>query len=337
MPLLSVRNLQVEFPLQGRHVVAVEDVSFDVEPGEVLGIVGESGCGKSVTALSVMRLVPTPPARISGEAHFEGRDLFKLTEREMRPIRGGRIAMVFQDPLSSLNPVLSIGFQVAEAISLHQRVPMKLAKERAVEMLDRVGLPDPEIRARAYPHQVSGGQRQRVMIAMAFACKPQLVIADEPTTALDVTVQRQVLDLMLDLRREHGTSVILITHDLGVVAETADRVQVMYAGRVVETGTVHQIFQNPRHPYTRALLSSVPRLDGERSKRLPAIAGHPPDLLSMPVGCPFQPRCPLAHDRCREMPGWTEGDRTALLETTAPTHDARCWADQEARTGSTEA
>jgi oligopeptide/dipeptide ABC transporter ATP-binding protein len=321
-PILSVRDLTVDFPLAGRRARAVDGVSLDLAEGEVLGVVGESGCGKSVTALSIMRLVPAPPARIEGQVLFRGRDLLRVSEKEMRRVRGGEIAMVFQDPLSSLNPVMTIGYQVAEAIALHQRAPMKLAWERAVQMLARVRLPDPEVRAHAYPHQISGGQRQRVMIAMAFACEPEIVIADEPTTALDVTVQRQVLDLMLDLRRERGTSVILITHDLGVVAETADRVAVMYAGTVVETGTAVEIFDDPRHPYTRALIESVPRLDTERSPRLPMIPGQPPDPLTRPEGCPFRPRCPLAHDRCVEMPGWTPF---------TPTHAARCWAAEETR------
>ncbi len=316
-PLLSVRSLRVEFSADGTPLPAVDDVSFDLAPGEVLAVVGESGCGKSVTALSVMRLLPERGARVSGQVLFHGRDLLTLPEREMRALRGGQIAMVFQDPLSSLNPVMTVGYQVAEAIALHQRVPLKVAWDRAVEMLRRVGLPDPEVRARAYPHQVSGGQRQRVMIAMAFACNPEVVIADEPTTALDVTVQRQVLDLMLELRRERGTAILLITHDLGVVAETADRVQVMYAGRVVETGSVTQIFDDPRHPYTQALLASVPRLEGEVTGRLPAIPGQPPDLRDRPEGCPFRPRCPHAHDRCVEMPGWTQFEEG---------HRARCWA-----------
>ncbi len=315
-PLLSVKNLEVEFDIHGRRARAVDGVSFDLAAGEVLGVVGESGCGKSVSALSIMRLIPQPPGHVRGEVRFQGRDLLALPEREMREIRGGEIAMVFQDPLSSLNPVMTIGYQVAEAIALHQKVPMKIAWERAVEMLGRVKLPDPEVRAHAYPHQISGGQRQRVMIAMAFACHPAVVIADEPTTALDVTVQQQVLDLMLDLRREHRTSIILITHDLGVVAETADRVMVMYAGRVVETGTVYEIFDKPQHPYTRALLASVPRLEGERLERMHAISGQPPDLLSLPTGCPFRPRCPEAHDRCAAMPEWIEFSST---------HRARCW------------
>jgi oligopeptide/dipeptide ABC transporter ATP-binding protein len=314
--LLSVRNLGVEFPVAGGRARAVNDVSFDLAPGEVLGVVGESGCGKSVSALAIMRLLRQPPARVSGEVRFKGRDLLQIPEKEMRDVRGGQIAMVFQDPLSSLNPVMTVGYQVAEAIAQHQKVPMKVAREKAVEMLGRVRIPEPEVRAQSYPHQLSGGQRQRVMIAMAFACDPEIVIADEPTTALDVTVQRQVLALMLDLRRERRTSIILITHDLGVVAETADRVQVMYAGRIVESGTVYELFDDPRHPYTRALLASVPRLETERNTRLPDIPGQPPDLLSLPVGCPFQPRCTLATERCREMPGWTEF---------TPTHRVRCW------------
>ena len=329
IPLLSVRNLQVDFSVEGRSVRAVDGVSFDLAAGEVLGVVGESGCGKSVTALSIMRLVPQPPGKVSGGVHFDGQDLLTIPERRMREIRGGEIAMVFQDPLSSLNPVMTVGYQVAEAIAIHQDVGMKIAWERAVTMLDRVRLPDPEVRAHAYPHQISGGQRQRVMIAMAFACDPRIVIADEPTTALDVTVQRQVLDLMLDLRRERNTSILLITHDLGVVAETADRVLVMYAGRVVETGTVFEIFDDPRHPYTRALLASVPRLDVAPSAEgegtgLPTIPGQPPDLFSLPPGCPFQPRCTLAHEACEVMPGWTEFSAT---------HRTRCWAEQSRASG----
>ena len=316
-PLLSIRNLQVEFPVRGTLARAVDDVSFDLAAGEVLGVVGESGSGKSVTALSVLRLVPEPPARISGQVLLEGRDLRGLPEREMRAVRGGRIAMVFQDPLSALNPVMTIGSQVAEAVALHNQVSRKAAWDRAVEMLSRVRLPDAANRAHAYPHQISGGQRQRVMIAMAFACDPEVVIADEPTTALDVTVQRQVLELMLDLRRERQTAIVLITHDLGVVAETADRVQVMYAGKIVETAPVTELFDHPTHPYTRALLESVPRLDAERHSRLRAIPGQPPDLLSMPEGCPFRPRCPFARAECVEMPGWTP---------VSEMQSARCWA-----------
>jgi oligopeptide transport system ATP-binding protein len=321
--LLSVKDLKVVFDLDGRAARAVDGVSFDLAAGEVLGVVGESGCGKSVTALSIMRLVAEPPGRVSGQVFFGGKDLLKIPEREMREVRGGEIAMVFQDPLSSLNPLMTVGYQVAEAIALHQKVGMKIAWERAVEMLDRVRLPEPEVRAHSYPHQLSGGQRQRVMIAMAFACNPQIVIADEPTTALDVTVQRQILDLMLDLR-EGGTSIVLITHDLGVVAETADRVLVMYAGKVVETGTVYELFDDPRHPYTQALLSSVPRLDTERSTRLPTVKGQPPDLLALPSGCAFRARCPLAEERCAKDPDWVEF---------SPTHRVRCWNTSHADSG----
>lgn len=321
-PLLSVENLSVEFARDGQRGLAVRDVRFAVGRGEVLGLVGESGCGKSATALAIMRLIPEPPGKVTADqVLFEGRDLLRLSPGEMRHVRGGQIGMVFQDPLSALNPLMTLGAQVAEAISLHQDVKGAEAWERAVEMLRRVGLPDPEVRARQYPHQISGGQRQRVMIAIGFSCEPRLVIADEPTTALDVTVQQQVLDLMLDLRSQFGTSVILITHDLGVVAQTCDRVAVMYAGRIVEEGTVFEIFSRPRHPYTRALIASVPRLDEPRAERLPSISGQPPEIFASPSGCPFHPRCPLAVEVCvREMPGVTEF---------SPTHHARCWRAEE--------
>jgi oligopeptide/dipeptide ABC transporter ATP-binding protein len=311
MPLLEVRDLSVEFHLQGRAARAVDGVSLEVQPGEMLGVVGESGSGKSVTALSIMRLLPSPPGRVvGGQILFEGRDLLTVPEREMRSLRGAAMAMVFQDPLSSLNPVLTVGFQVAEAIALHQEVGRAEAWERAVEALRRVRIPDPEAKAHQYPHQLSGGQRQRVMIAMAFSCRPQLVIADEPTTALDVTVQRQILQLMAQLRRELGTAILLITHDLGVVAQTCDRVAVMYAGKVVETAPVAALFARPRHPYTRALLASVPRVDESSTAtaagselHLPSIPGQPPDLFSIPTGCPFRPRCPDARAECEAMPG----------------------------------
>jgi oligopeptide/dipeptide ABC transporter ATP-binding protein len=317
-PLLAVQDLVVEFTQEGRALRAVDGVSLEIARGEVLAVVGESGCGKSVTALAVMRLLREPPARVQGSVLLGGRDLLRLPEGAMRTIRGARIAMVFQDPLSSLNPVLTVGSQVAEAIALHQRVPRREAWNRAVEMLDRVRLPDPAARARAYPHQLSGGQRQRVMIAMAFACNPELVIADEPTTALDVTVQRQILQLMLELRRERGTAIMLITHDLGVVAETADRVAVLYAGRLLEQAPVATLFADPRHPYTRALLSTLPRLDEPLRTRLNAIPGQPPDLVSVPPGCPFAPRCPEVHAACEQMPGWT-----SILPGR---HGVRCWA-----------
>jgi oligopeptide/dipeptide ABC transporter ATP-binding protein len=325
-PLLAVEELTVSFERAGRAGNAVNAAGFLVRPGEVLGLVGESGCGKSVTALAIMRLIPEPPGRISGgRILFEGRDLLQLPAAEMRRLRGAQISMIFQDPLSALNPVMTIGSQVAEAIAAHKRLPRRAAWEAAVEMLRRVGLPEPESRAHHYPHQISGGQRQRVMIAIGFCNHPRLVIADEPTTALDVTVQQQVLDLMLDLRAQFGTSVILITHDLGVVAQTCDRVCVMYAGRIVEEGLVTEIFATPRHPYSRALLAAVPRLDSPREQHLPSIPGQPPEIFAIPPGCPFHPRCPLAVDVCRqEMPGWTEF---------TPTHRARCWRAEETGEG----
>jgi oligopeptide/dipeptide ABC transporter ATP-binding protein len=305
-PILEVRDLAVEFPVEAGRARAVDAVSLEIRPGEVLGVVGESGSGKSMTALSIMRLVP-PPGRIaSGAIRFEGRDLLALPERALREVRGGRIGMVFQDPLSSLNPVLTVGFQVAEAILAHRGVSRQEAWRDSVAMLERVRLPDPEAKARQYPHQLSGGQRQRVGIAMAFSCRPPLVIADEPTTALDVTVQQQILAMMTGLARDTGNAILLITHDLGVVAETCDRVAVMYAGKIVETGSAGQIFAAPRHPYTRALLASLTRLDDPAvgtGGTLPVIGGQPPDLRAIPAGCPFHPRCPEAEPRCgSEMP-----------------------------------
>jgi oligopeptide/dipeptide ABC transporter ATP-binding protein len=299
-PILTIENLIVEFGVNGRQARAVDGVSLVVRPGEVLGLVGESGCGKSVTALAVMRLVP-PAGRITGgRVMFDGRELLALSEEAMRRLRGGQIAMVFQDPLTSLNPVLTVGFQVAEAIAAHREVSWGEAWVRAIEMLRQVRIPEPEMKARQYPHELSGGQRQRVMIAMAFSCDPRLVIADEPTTALDVTVQRQVLVLVTALAQEHDTAVLLITHDLGVVAETCDRVAVMYAGRVVETAPVVELFEEPRHPYTRALLAAVPRLTDPIGRELSAIGGQPPDILRLPSGCPFHPRCPDAEPQCAE-------------------------------------
>jgi oligopeptide/dipeptide ABC transporter ATP-binding protein len=317
-PILSIDNLSVEFGVNGQCARAVDGVSLDVRPGEVLGLVGESGCGKSVTALAVMRLIPQPPGRIAGgRVLFDDRDLLALPEAEMRRLRGGQIAMVFQDPLSSLNPVLTIGFQVAEAISAHRPVSRREAGERAVEMLRQVRIQDAEMKARQYPHQLSGGQRQRVMIAMAFSCEPRLVIADEPTTALDVTVQRQVLDLMTGLARERDTAILLITHDLGVVAETCDRVAVMYAGRIVETAPATELFEQPRHPYTRALLAAVPRLTDPIGERLPSIGGQPPDILRLPTGCPFHPRCPEAVSRC--------ADEEPPVTCYGPDRETRCF------------
>jgi oligopeptide transport system ATP-binding protein len=302
--LLRVEHLTTRFFTRAGIVKAVEDVSFSLAPGETLGVVGESGSGKSVTALSIMRLVPDPPGKIvGGQIIFEGRDLLKLPSGEMRKLRGGDIAMIFQDPMSSLNPLLTVGRQIAESVMEHQKLSRKMAYTRAVEMLRLVGVPNPEKRVTSYPHEFSGGMRQRVMIAMALANNPKLLIADEPTTALDVTIQAQILDLIRALSREFHTAVIFITHDLGVIASIADRVVVMYAGRVAETGTISDIFYRPTHPYTHALLASIPRLDQPRGQPLKPIPGSPPDLINVPPGCPFAPRCPNALPICRvQMP-----------------------------------
>ncbi len=285
---------------------AVQDVSFSVNAGETLAIVGESGCGKTITALSLMRLIPMPPGQItSGSVKVDGTDLLQLDEREMRKMRGGKIAMIFQEPMTALNPLLTIGRQIAEMVMLHDNASRAVAKTRAVEMLHHVRIPEPERRAREYPHQMSGGMRQRAMIAMALACKPKVLVADEPTTALDVTIQAQILDLIGDLQKEFGTAVVLITHDLGVVAETAQRVVVMYAGRKVEEAPIKEIFARPSHPYLRGLLNSIPRvgsargLDVSPDERLQEISGIVPPLNDLPVGCAFNPRCSLANDQCR--------------------------------------
>ena len=297
-PLLSVRNLKTYFYTDEGVVRAVDGLSYDLHRGETLGIVGESGSGKSVHALSIMRLIPTPPGKIvDGEILFEGRNLLRLSDEEMRKIRGNRIAMVFQEPMTSLNPVLTIGEQIAEAIILHQKLDKKAAWQRAIEMLDRVQIPLARERVRDYPHQFSGGMRQRVMIAMALSCNPSILIADEPTTALDVTIQAQILDLMRDLQREFGASIILITHNLGVVAEMCDNVVVMYAGRPIEHTDVRRIFREPKHPYTWGLLHSVPKLY-ERRERLIPIEGQPPSLIDLPPGCTFAPRCPFVMEIC---------------------------------------
>lgn len=292
--MLEVDNLQVEFRTQGGRVQAVRGVSFQVERGETVGLVGESGSGKSVTALAVMGLVPNPPGKItSGSIRLDGEDLLQKSPREMQKIRGGRMAMVFQDPFSSLNPTMTLGEQVAEPIRLHTGASKAEAKQQALRIMQAVRIPNPEIRYRQYPHQISGGQRQRIMIAIAFACNPELLIADEPTTALDVTVQAQVLALMAEMQKKTNTGVLLITHDLGVVAEVCDRVLVMYAGRIVESTTVEQIFRAPKHPYTQGLLASLPQLHGSDTEdnRLVSIPGQPPDLANLPPGCPFAPRC----------------------------------------------
>ncbi|WP_417333716.1 ABC transporter ATP-binding protein [Gordonibacter urolithinfaciens] len=298
--LLSVKNLSTEFPVKKGIVKAVEDVSFDVDAGEILAIVGESGSGKSVTSLSVMGLLAEPGHVAGGSMEFEGKDLVTLPEREYRELRGNDMAMIFQEPMTSLNPVYRVGKQIVEAIRTHEDVSKKEARERAIDMLRKVGIPSPEKRIDDYPHQMSGGMRQRVMIAMALSCNPKLLIADEPTTALDVTIQAQILDLLRRLRDDTGMAVLLITHDLGVVSETADRVVVMYCGQVVEEAEVRTLFDHPMHPYTLGLLKSIPRLEDDDSKRLYMIKGMVPNPLEMPPGCHFSDRCDSCMDICRE-------------------------------------
>jgi len=318
-PILQVRDLRVEFRSEGAVVRAVDGVSFDLQRGRTLGLVGESGSGKSVTNLAMLRLVPDPPGRISGGSiRFDGRELLAFSEREMRAVRGRRISMVFQDPMTSLNPYLKVGRQLGEVLELHERATGREARRRSIEMLERVGIPDAASRIDRYPHEFSGGMRQRVMIAMALLCKPELLIADEPTTALDVTVQAQILDLIREMRNELGTAVVLITHDLGVVAGMADEVAVMYAGRIVEQAPTGELFAHPRHPYTLGLLRSIPRLDRELD-RLTPIPGRPPDLRRLPGGCPFVPRCAFAMDRCRE--------QEPEFRPVGPEHHAACWAE----------
>ncbi len=320
--LLEIRDLQTQFTTDRGVVKAVDGVSYDVEEGEILGIVGESGCGKSVSALSIMRLIADPPGKIvGGQVVFDGRDLLALSESEMRQIRGNRIGMVFQEPMSSLNPVLSIGRQLTETLELHLKMSPGAARERAAELLSMVGMPDAESRLKDYPHQLSGGMRQRVMIAMAISCEPRLIVADEPTTALDVTIQAQILELMQSLSRELGTALVIITHNLGVVARYADRVLVMYAGKIVESGVSRAIYGDPRHPYTLGLLNSVPRLDGRAGSQLEVIEGMPPDLIEMPEGCSFAPRCKFAIDRCTT-------ETPELMEVDGE-HRSACWRLEE--------
>ena len=297
-PLLEVRDLHVSFRTEDGLVKAVDGVSLTVEQGEVLGIVGESGSGKSVSMMTVMRLIRDPNAVFEGEVIYKGRDLMKLHDHEMQEIRGDEIAMIFQDPMTSLNPVYKVGWQIEEQITAHQAVSKGEARARVVELLRAVGIPNAETRVDDYPHQFSGGMRQRVMIAMALSCNPDLLIADEPTTALDVTIQAQILELIRRLKDDFNSAVVLITHDIGVVAETADRVMVMYAGRVVERGDKREVFRDAQHPYTWGLLGSIPRLDRPRPKRLAAIPGQPPSLVRLPVGCSFAPRCGHRFDRC---------------------------------------
>ena len=323
-PLLRVRDLKTYFVTeQGSGTArAVDGVSFDVRPGETLGIVGESGCGKTVTSLSILRLIPEPPGHIRPGSfiEFEGRNILTLEPKELRAVRGNQIAMIFQEPMTSLNPVFTVGDQIAEAVIVHQHLSRAAARRRAIEMLQLVGIPDPEKRVDHYPHQMSGGMRQRVMIAMALVCHPKLLIADEPTTALDVTIQAQILELLERLQAELGMAVMLITHDLGVVAGTADRVVVMYAGQVVEQASTVELFARPLHPYTEGLLASVPRLDASQQYRargrLHSIPGQVPAATAWPDGCRFHPRCPYAWDRCR-------AEEPPLLESGA--HTARCW------------
>jgi oligopeptide/dipeptide ABC transporter ATP-binding protein len=317
--MLSVQNLRTSFYTDEGVAAAVDDVTFDIKPGETLGVVGESGCGKSVTALSIMRLIASPRGRIEGgKILFQGKNLLESSEKEMKKIRGNRISMIFQEPMTSLNPVFRVGRQVAEAISLHQEVSAKQAWIRATEMLKLVGIPSPAERARDYPHQLSGGMRQRVMIAMALSCHPLVMIADEPTTALDVTIQAQILDLMNRLKAEVGTSIMLITHDLGVVAAMAERVVVMYAGLVVESAEVKELFANPVHPYTCGLLASLPRADRVAARgRLKAIPGIVPSLFKLPPGCRFSDRCSQVMDICHQ--------EAPLLEGFGDEHHVRCW------------
>ncbi len=318
--LLQIRNLSTNFYTRDGVVQAVDGVSFEVRRGEVLGLVGESGCGKSVTSLSILRLV-APPGRIdNGEILFEGRNLLELDASEMTQIRGDRIAMIFQQPTSSLNPVFKVGDQIAEVLQLHQGVSQKVGRERAIDLMAQVGIPDPQRRVKAYPHEMSGGMAQRVMIAMALASKPDLLIADEPTTALDVTIQAQILDLMRNLQAEYGAAIILITHDLGVVAEMADRIAVMYAGQIVEEASTDELFRNPKHPYTQGLIASIPVL-GEIKDELDVIPGNVPNLINLPPGCRFASRC-----RARTTKGLTIcTEKIPELKPVAAAHTARCW------------
>ncbi len=324
-PLLSIRSLRTYFFTRTALIKAVDGVGFDLLPRETLGIVGESGCGKTITALSILRLFPSPPGKIvEGEILFEGRNLIKFSGSQIRQIRGNRISMIFQEPMTSLNPVFAVGNQIREPLVLHQGLSKKEAKNKAIEMLGKVGIPSPQRRFNEYPHQMSGGMRQRVMIAMALSCQPRLLIADEPTTALDVTIQAQILDLMIKLKEEMGTSILLITHNLGVVAQMAERVLVMYAGKVVEEAPVQAIFDNPQHPYTQGLLNSILKMDDiytEDQRRLQEIPGVVPSLFHLPNGCSFHPRCKWAMERCsKESPGFFQVEKG---------HFSKCWLQEK--------
>ncbi|MBT2687688.1 ABC transporter ATP-binding protein [Bacillus sp. ISL-47] len=319
--VLEVKDLHVTFTTYGGEVKAVRGVTFDLFKGETLAIVGESGCGKSVTSQSIMRLIPSPPGRIAaGEVLFNGQDLTKLKESEMRNIRGADISMIFQDPMTALNPTITIGEQIIEGIMQHETISRQDARKKALEMLDLVGIPNPLERLKHYPHQFSGGMRQRIVIAMALVCEPEVLIADEPTTALDVTIQAQILDLFKDIQKKTGVSIIIITHDLGVVAQVADRIAVMYAGKIVEAGERREIFYNPQHPYTKGLLNSVPRLDLDGADLVP-IGGSPPDLFSPPAGCPFAARCDFAMEVCERVYPY----KTHLSRE----HHVDCWLQDE--------
>ena len=322
--LLEVRDLKTHFFTQEGVVKAVDGISYDLQEGETLGLVGESGCGKSVSALSLMRLVQDPPGRVvNGEVLFEGRDLLGLGEEDMRSIRGNRMAMIFQEPMTSLNPVLTIGRQLSEGLELHMRMNKAAARKRSAELLDMVGIPAADSRLDDYPHQFSGGMRQRVMIAMGMSCNPKLLLADEPTTALDVTIQAQVLEIVKSLCSEMGTAVIIITHNLGVVARYADRVNVMYAGRIIERASASELYANPKHPYTLGLLNSVPRLDEALREKLEPIEGLPPDLINLPPGCPFAPRCTFVKQKCI--------DEYPPLAQVGADHVAACWVNVDTK------
>ena len=324
-----MKNLKTYFFTDDGVVKAVDGINYDLQEGETIGLVGESGCGKSVSALSLLRLIQSPPGRIvDGEVWFEGENLLKVDDDEIRHVRGNRIAMIFQEPMTSLNPVLTIGRQLTEALELHMHMDRRAATKRAIELLDMVGIPSAESRIKDYPHQFSGGMRQRVMIAMGLSCHPRLLLADEPTTALDVTIQAQILELMAALSSEFGTAVIIITHNLGVIARYAQRVNVMYAGKIVESSTSREVYGNPKHPYTLGLLKSVPRLDQVRKSRLNPIEGFPPDLVHMPVGCSFYPRCEYRKDKCRqeEPPLMLVGEK----------HYSACWRAEEVEKVSVE-